>query len=206
MIARQHAFRLPHGFCHQRLPAGIGHHPLQTSQGIPAGLYQQHGGKLRQWRFVRPRYTQQGAGAVFPHLYPQHASRGDPAARNHGRQGLRQIAMNHALQFPGAVFQTGSGLEQPLARFQPHFQIESPGPQAVIDVALQVFNLVIHDGRKRFHFERPIGHNLVNPVDELGREFAAHRAHTDALQLTRNLVGGSARSGRLKPEIRQDFA
>ena len=56
-----------------------------------------------------------------------HARAGvDLIGRHHGRQRLRQIPMNRAIQFTSAIFRTGSVFDEPLPRLERNFNIETP--------------------------------------------------------------------------------
>ena len=111
------------------------------------------------------------------------------------------MLMDGPLQLARAIFRTGAPFDQPLARFERHFNGEAACAQPRIHVVLKIGDFVIRYGRERFRVERLVGDHMIDAIDEFRRKLAAHGAQRNALELAAQFFASAGGRGRLKSEI-----
>ena len=144
--------------------------------------------------------------AVRSDLYANPRSGLDLILGHERGQRLRQVLVDRALQFASAILGARSLFNQPLTRLERHFDIETPAPKARIHMLLEIVDFEIRDRGERFRIERPIRNHMVDAIDELRRKFLPHGHQRDSLKLVRQVFASAADRGRLKAEIRSNFA
>src|SRR5688572_14813042 len=108
---------------------------------------------LRRWHGLAWLGVDAEGLLIITHVHTHVRPRLDLAPRHQGGERLRELTMQGALQFSGAVLITGACAQQKLATLGRDIEREAALPKAGVDVPLQLVDVLVQNGAKRLGVE-----------------------------------------------------